>query len=350
MENMNNQSVPITTRYSFREKIANTKVIKWINKQRMRYRKWRENLSRKLDLWSRKKPFRRKLYLNRTLYLMMFPYVFLFFLFTILPVIISIGLSFTYFNLLEAPKFIGWDNYLSLFLDDEIFIIALRNTLILAVVTGPIGYLLSFVFAWLINELPNKFRAFVTLIFYAPSMAGNAVLIWTIIFNSDIYGFANAYLIRFGIIQEPITWLQNSKYILPIIIIVQLWMSLGVNFLVLIAGLKNIDKDQYEAAAIDGIKNRWQELWYITLPNMKPQLTLSAVLQISSTLGIGAITTQLVGFPSIEYAGHTIVNHLVDYGTIRFEMGYASAIATILFLASISLNRLIQRIIRRVGT
>lgn len=320
-----------------------------VKKTMTKFRNWKTAKGRQIDAWSKKKPFRRKLYLNRTLYLMMFPYVLLFTLFTVVPVIMSFALSFTAFNVLEAPKSVGWQNYLSLFLDDEIFITAIKNTLILAVVTGPIGYLLSFVFAWLINELPGKLRAFVTLAFYAPSLAGNAILIWTIIFSSDIYGYANAFLLEWGLIQEPQTWLTNSDYILPIIIIVQLWMSLGVNFLALIAGLKGVDKTLYEAGAVDGIRNRWQELWYITLPSMKPQLTFSAVIQISSTLGIGAITVSLVGFPSVNYAGHTIVNHLSDYGGIRFEMGYASAIATLLFLAAIGLNSLIRKIIRRVG-
>ena len=321
-----------------------------IGKQRGKFSEWKERTGKKIDRWSRKKPFRRKLFLNRTLYLMMFPYVFLFTLFTVVPVVMSFALSFTYFNLLEAPRWVGFSNYLTLFLDDDIFITAVKNTLIIAVITGPIGYLLSFVFAWLINELPNKIRPFITLAFYAPSLSGNAILIWTLIFNSDIYGYANALLIQYNFIAEPITWLQDAQYILPIIIIVQLWMSLGVNFLALIAGLKGISRDQYEAAAVDGIRNRWQELWFITLPNMKPQLTFSAVIQISATLGVGAITTAIAGFPSIQYAGHTIVNHLTDYGTIRFEMGYASGIATLLFFAAIFLNKTIQRIIRKVGT
>ncbi len=326
-----------------------SKFITAIQKKYREFKTWKKETGIKIDHWSRKKPFRRKLYLNRTLYLMMLPYVILFTLFTVIPVLMSFGLSFTYFNMLEAPRFIGWDNYLTLFLDDEIFIIAIKNTLILAVITGPVGYMLSFVFAWLINELPGKLRAFVTLAFYAPSLAGNAILIWTIIFSSDIYGYANAFLLEWGFITEPQTWLTNTNYILPIIIVVQLWMSLGVNFLALIAGLKGVDKTLYEAAAVDGIKNRWQELWYITLPSMKPQLIFSAVIQISSTLGIGAITTALAGFPSVAYAGHTIVNHLADYGGIRFEMGYASAIATILFISAIGLNSLIRKIIRRVG-
>ena len=313
------------------------------------FKAWKKETGQKIDLWSKKKPLRRKLYLNRTLYLMMFPYLLLFFVFTIIPVLMSLYLSFTAFDVLQAPKFVGWTNYLSLFLDDEIFIIAIKNTLILAVITGPLGYMLSFIFAWLINELPGKLRAIVTLAFYAPSLSGNAILIWTIIFSSDIYGYANAILLQWGFIQEPQTWLTNPDYILPIIILVQLWMSLGVNFLALIAGLKGVDRSLYEAAAVDGIKNRWQELWYITLPSMKPQLIFSAVIQISSTLGIGAITTQLAGFPSVSYSGHTIVNHLSDYGGIRFEMGYASAIATLLFLAAIGLNALIRKIINRVG-
>ncbi|HBP26157.1 MAG TPA: ABC transporter permease [Acholeplasmatales bacterium] len=311
---------------------------------------WREKKRVQIDKWSRKKPFRRKMYLNRSLYAMMTPYLLLFFAFTVAPVVMSFMLGFTYFNMLEAPKWVGWDNYINLFLNDPIFITSVKNTLIIAVITGPLGYILAFVFAWLINELPGKLRAVITLVFYAPSIAGGAVTIWALIFASDIYGYANAYLLNWGLISEPLTWLQNANYILPIVIVVQLWMSLGVNFLSLIAGLKGIDKNQYEAAAVDGIKNRWQELWYITLPNMRSILIFAAVIQISGALGVGAITTALAGFPSVAYAGHTIVNHLQDYGSIRYEMGYASAIATILFLVAILLNQVIRKAIRKVGS
>ncbi len=321
----------------------------WFKQKWAQFKDWKQRTSIKIDHWSRKKPLRRKLYLNRTLYLMMLPYVILFTLFTVVPVVMSFCLSFTYFNMLEAPSWVGFKNYLTLFLDDEIFITAIKNTLIIAVVCGPLGYLMSFVMAWLINELPGKLRTIMTLVFYAPSLSGNAITIWTLIFSSDMYGYANSFLMSWGFISQPITWLTNAKYILPIVIVVQLWMSLGVNFLALIAGLKGVDKTLYEAAAVDGIKNRWQELWYITLPQLKPQLMFSAVIQISSALGVGAITTSLAGFPSVSYAGHTIVNHLTDYGTLRFEMGYASAIATILFAASILLNKLIQKIIRKLG-
>lgn len=310
---------------------------------------WKKRTGKKIDDWSRKTPKRREIYLNRILYLMMTPYLLLFILFTVLPVIMSFLLSFTDFNMLEFPTWRGWQNYLDLFLEDAIFITAVKNTLIMAVIIGPGGYMLSFVFAWLINELPNVPRTILTFVFYAPALTG-AISIWTLIFSSDYYGWANSILMELQIIREPITWLKDPTYILPIVIIVQLWSSLGVNFLTLIAGLKGVNREFYEAGAIDGIKNRWQELWFITLPCIKEQLLFSAVIQISNTLGVGAITTALCGFPSVQYAGHTIVNHLSDYTSVRYELGYASAIATILFLAAIFLNSFIRKLIRKVGS
>ena len=286
---------------------------------------------------------------SRHSYVLMAPFAILFFTFTILPVLMSLGISFTYFNLLEPPQFIGLDNYVKMFLEDDVFIIALKNTLILAVVTGPVSYMLAFVFAWLINELGPKLRSFMTLIFYAPSISGNAFLMWLIIFSGDMHGYANAFLINYGFISEPILWLKDPQYMMIVIIIVQLWLSLGVSFLAFIAGLQSVDRTLYEAGAIDGIRNRWQELWYITLPSMKPQLMFGAVMQITTSLAIAQVSMQLVGFPSVQYAGHTIVTHLIDYGTVRFDLGYASAIATILFLIMITTNLIVRQILRRVG-
>jgi multiple sugar transport system permease protein len=286
---------------------------------------------------------------NKHNYILMAPYVILFLTFTIIPVFMSLGISFTYFNLLERPRFIGLDNYVKLLLDDDVFIIALKNTLILAVVTGPVSYLLAFVFAWLINELKPKLRAFMTLIFYAPSISGNAFLIWLLIFSGDVHGYANAILMNLGFIDNPILWLKDPDYMLGVIILVQLWLSLGVSFLAFIAGLQSVDKTLYEAGAIDGIRNRWQELWYITLPSMKPQLLFGAVMQITTSLAIAEVSMQLVGFPSIQYAGHTIVTHLIDYGSTRFDLGYASAIATLLFLIMMTANIVVRSILRKVG-
>jgi multiple sugar transport system permease protein len=286
---------------------------------------------------------------HKHLYILMAPYALLFFTFTVIPVFMSLGISFSYYNLLETPRFIGLDNYLKLLLYDDEFIIAIKNTLILAVVTGPVSYMMAFVFAWLINELRPKVRAFMTLIFYAPSISGNAYLMWLIIFSGDIHGYANAFLIRYGFIDNPILWLKNPDYIMLVIIIVQLWLSLGVSFLSFIAGLQSVDKTLYEAGAIDGIRNRWQELWYITLPSMKPQLLFGAVMQITTSLAIAEVSMQLVGFPSVQYAGHTIVTHLIDYGSTRFDLGYASAIATILFLIMMSANLFVRSFLRKLG-
>ncbi|NLN50421.1 MAG: sugar ABC transporter permease [Acholeplasmataceae bacterium] len=286
---------------------------------------------------------------SRHLYVLMAPFALLFILFTVVPVFMSLGISFTYYNLLETPKFIGLDNYIKLLLEDDIFIISLKNTLILAVVTGPVSYILAFFFAWLINELPNRLRSFMTLIFYAPSISGNAFLMWLIIFSGDAHGYLNAFLLKYDLIDNPIIWLRSEQYILPVIIIVQLWLSLGVSFLAFIAGLKNVDKTLYEAAAIDGVRNRWQELWYITLPSMKPQLLFGAVMQITTSLAIAEVSIQLVGFPSVQYAGHTIVTHLMDFGSNQFDLGYASAIATLLFLLMVGTNLLVRKVLRRIG-
>jgi multiple sugar transport system permease protein len=287
---------------------------------------------------------------NKELYILMSPYFSLFFLFTIVPVVVSMVLAFTYFNILEFPTWAGWDNYRKLFFEDDVFIVAVRNTITFALITGPIGYFASFLFAWLVNEFKPKVRAVMTLIFYAPSISGGAFIIWTLIFSGDLYGYLNAVLINLGILTEPIQWLQNPTYIPVIIIIVQLWLSLGVSFLAFVAGLQSVDRTLYEAGAVDGIRNRWQELWFITLPSMKPQLMFSAVIQITSSLAIAEISMQIAGFPSVENAGHTIVTHLIYHGSIAFELGYASAIAVVLFMVMLGSNLLVQKFLRRVGT
>ena len=286
---------------------------------------------------------------SKTSYLMLAPYLILFTFFTIAPVLVSIGLSFTYFNMLEAPDFVGWANYIKLFLDDDIFMIALKNTLLFAVITGPVSYILCVLFAWIINEFRGKMRAFLTLIFYAPSICGQAYLVWNIILNPGKTGWLNGILIKMGFLDEPLLWMQTEKYVLPVLIVVQLWLSLGTGFLSFIAGLQTVDKSLYEAAAMDGVKNRWQELWYVTLPSMKPQLMFGAVMQITQSFAVADISIQLAGNPSVNYAGATVVTHLLDYSSTRYEMGYASAIATVLFLLLVGTNKFVQKILGRVG-
>ena len=287
---------------------------------------------------------------NKVAYLMVLPFMLIFTLFTIVPVVLSIVFSFTDFNMLEWPNFVFAENYVRLFLDDDIFITAVKNTFIFAIIVGPVSYLLSFLVAWFINELPPKIRAVITLVFYAPSISGQVYLIWQTLFSGDSYGWVNAKLLEMGLITTPIQFFQDAKYVMPLCIVVALWTSLGTAFLSFIAGLQGVDKAQYEAGAVDGVKSRWQELWYITLPNMGPQLMFGAIMAITSSFGFGGIVTALCGFPSVDYAAHTIMHHLDDYYGLRFEIGYASAIAVILFLIMVGANMIVKKIIAKVGT
>ena len=286
---------------------------------------------------------------NKVAYLMVAPFMILFLVFTVFPVVLSMALSFTDFNMLQMPHWVGGSNYIRLFLDDDIFITACKNTLIFAAVTGPVSYILSLLIAWFINELSPKVRAIVTLIFYAPSISGQVYLVWKTMFSSDSYGWVNGSLINMGIIDSPILWFEDADRVMGLCIVAALWTSLGTAFLSFIAGLQTVDRSLYEAAAVDGIKNRWQELWFITLPKMKPQMLFGAVLAITQSFGFGAVVTALCGFPSVDYAAHTIMHHLDDYGGQRYEVGYSSTIAVILFIIMLGSNIIIKKALSKVG-
>lgn len=281
---------------------------------------------------------------NKECYLMMAPFMLVFLVFTIIPVAMSLPMGFTDFDMVQLPKFVGLSNYTTLFLNDSIFIQSIRVTLVFALFTGPLSYVLCFLLAWLINELHPKLKTIFTLIFYAPSMA-NVYTVWQLIFSGDSYGYLNSILLNLGLITAPVQWLTDSAYVLGVVIVVQLWISLGAGFLALRAGFQNIDRTQYEAGAIEGIKNRWQELIYITIPSMGPQLMFAAVMQIVSSFTAGTVAQSLVGFPSTDYKAHTIMTHAYDYGWVRYEMGYASAICMILFIAMLVCNKLISKLL-----
>lgn len=278
-------------------------------------------------------------------YLLIAPFYIIFGIFVVAPIAIAMFFSFTDFNMLQTPDFTGLENYITLFFDDDVFLVAVRNTLIFAVITGPISYFACLFFAWMINELPRRVRAVMTFIFYAPSMSGMLYVIWAYIFSGDMYGLLNQVLMSFGFLKEPMQWLTNTDTMLTCIIIVQIWMSLGTSFLAFIAGLQNVDRSLYEAGAVDGVRNRMQELIYITLPSMGPQLLFSAVMQISAAFSVSSICMTLAGFPSTDNAALTVVTHAYDYGMIRFEMGYACTVTVVLFVVMILVNNWIQRII-----
>ncbi len=282
-------------------------------------------------------------------YFMIIPFMVLFFIFTIIPVAASLLVGFTDYNMLEVPNWVGLDNYITLFLDDDLFITALKNTVIFAVLTGPTSFILSFVVAWFINELSPRTRSIVTLIFYAPSISGGAFTIFQYIFASDSYGLVNGWLLKFGFIDSPILFFTDVNYIVPLCVAISLWMSLGTSFLSFVAGLQGIDRAQFEAAAVDGITNRWQELWYVTLPNMKPQLMFGSVMAITGSFGYGAMVTALAGNPSTDYVAYTISHHIEEYGGARMEIGYSSAISFVLFLIMISANMFVAKLLSKVG-
>ncbi len=278
-------------------------------------------------------------------YLFLAPFLILFTIFTVVPVIYAFYLSFTNYNMLQSATWAGVDNYRLLFLDDSVFMTALSNTITFSVVVGPTGYLLSFFAAWVINQLKAK-RIF-ALAFYAPSITSGIAMttVWMVAFASDRQGYINNFLIELGLIDQPILWNTDPNYIMTVIMIIQLWMSMGNGFLVFLAGLQNVDHSLYEAGAIDGVKNKFQELFYLTLPSMKPQLLFGAINAITSSFGVFEIATQVAGMPSPQYAGHTIVAHLYDYAFLRFQMGYASAVAVVLFVITFVLGKVVRTVL-----
>ncbi len=284
---------------------------------------------------------------NAPFYVLLAPFFVVFVVFMLIPVLATMLLSLTDFNSVQMPNIVGFSNYIRIFTDDEVFMIALRNTLVFAVVTGPVGFILSFVVAWLINEMSRPVRTTLTVLFYAPALAGNVYFIWQYIFSSDSAGFLNNILIQLGIISEPISWLADTDYNFGVLMIVIIWLSFGTGFLSFLSGLQALDRTFYEAAALDGLKNRWQELYYVTFPQMGPQLMFGAVTSISSAFAVGYHNKALTGFPSTEYSTHTLLLHAMDYADVKYELGYSSAISVVLFAMMILSWVVIQGVLKK---
>lgn len=289
-------------------------------------------------------------------YWMLLPFVLLFSCFILIPILASVVLSFTDFNMVQTPDFVGLDNYVRMFFDDSGFTISLNNTIVFALLTGPLSYCICLLFAWLVNEFRPGIRSVFTFMLYVPSLSSAVYTVWAFIFSGDQYGVLNSFLISMGFVNEPVQWLTDPKYIMGCIIVVQLWMSLGTSFLSFIAGFQGVDHGQYEAAALDGVSNRFQELVYITLPNMGPQLLFGAVMQIGSSFAAGMVGQALLaaagantGGVSTEYAASTLITHMSDMASVRNEMGYACAIAVLLFLMMLCFNGLVQKVLKKVG-
>lgn len=286
---------------------------------------------------------------NMTYYAILLPFLIAFFLFNVLPVLSSVVLSLFDYDMVSKPIFIGFDNYIRMFTGDNVFFKVIGTTLKFALIVGPGGYLLAFLLAWMINEFPRGIRVFLTFLFYVPSLVGNALYIWQVMFSGDSYAYVNNMLLSFGLITEPIQWFQDTSYNFAIIVIVQLWMSMGISFLANISGLQNVNAALYEAGAIDGIRTRWHELWYITLPSMKTILLFSAVMQIQAAFSISTLIKTLVGYPSVNNSVDTLVSYIEDIATARYEMGYAAALSVFLFVIVIAFRYGIGALLNLVG-
>ena len=272
---------------------------------------------------------------NPSGYLFSAPYALIFLVFILVPVVLAVILSFTNFNAIEQPEYVGFLNYITLLTSDEVFMqYVLPNTVIYAVVVGIGGYILSFLLAWMLCNLTRRVRTVLALIIYSPSLTAGVAMtvLWKVIFSGDQTGLLNSWLMSLGVIDEPIVWLVNTQYLLPIVIIIGLWSSMGIGFLAMIAGIANSDESLYEAGAIDGISNRFQEMIYITIPQMKPQMLFAAVMAVVNAFQNGMVSALLTGNPSPGYAAQLIVNHIEDYGFLRYEMGYAATVSVVLLL------------------
>ena len=269
-------------------------------------------------------------------YLFMSGYLLLFITFIILPVLAGVGMSLTYFNTIQPPQFVGVKNFVDLFTRDRVFMQnVIPNTLQFALFVGLGGYIISFMLAWMLAQLTRGPRTILAIILYSPSLTGGVVMsvIWRTLFSGDEFGYMNQLLLSLGFIDAPIQFLQSPDYLMAVMIIVSIWSSMGIGFLAMLAGILNVNSELYEAAAIDGIRNRYQEIIYITVPSMKPQMLFGAVMAVVGTFNASNIGAQLSGQnPTPQNAGQLVVTHLEDYGFLRLEMGYAAAISVTLLI------------------
>ena len=281
--------------------------------------------------------------------LILSPFMIFFFLFSVLPILASMVLSFFDYDMVSTPIFTGFENYVRMFTQDDVLFETLGTSLKFGILVGPGGYLISFLLAWMINEFSTGVRVFLTFVFYVPSLVGNALFIWQVMFSGDSYAYINNLLISFGFITEPIQWFQSPSYNFTLIVIIQLWMSMGISFLANIAGLQDVNTELYEAGAIDGIRTRWHELWYITLPSMKTILLFSAVMQIQTAFSMGGLQQSLCGYPSVNNSVDTLVLYINDIGSSRYEMGYAAALSVLLFVIILFFRYAISAVLNLIG-
>ena len=262
-------------------------------------------------------------------YLYISPWVIGFILLTLGPMVASLYLSLTDYNVITSPTFIGIGNYTRALREDKLFGVSLWNTFYYALISVPAGILISLLLALLLNQKVKGTNVFRTL-FFLPTIvpAVAAILLWNWLFQPD-FGLIN-YTLSFVGIKGP-KWLASTAWVKPSLIFIGLWGSVGGSrMIILLAGLQGIPRDLYEAAAIDG-SGAWHRFRSITLPMLTPAIFFNVIVGVIE--GFRTFTAAFVatdGGPA--YASLFYMLYLFQNAFSFLNMGYASALAWILFV------------------
>jgi putative chitobiose transport system permease protein len=280
-----------------------------------------------------------------TPYLFLTPALLVILVFVVYPMVAVIFYSFTSYDIITPPKWIGLKNFQDLIVDSN-FWLALRNSLVYLIVT-PVLIVLSIILAIIVNrKLPgiNLFRG----LYYIPAISGSIAvgIIWRWIFDAQ-GGMLNGVLIWLGVLKEPVQWLATPSLTIPIAMLLTIWMGMGYYMMIFLAGLQNIPEELYDAALIDGC-NSWQKHFYVTLPGLRPQVTM--VLVVSSLAAMEVFNEIYVLFGQlggIMNSGFTMVFYMW-YKAFRLQhAGYASAIAIALLVITMAFSIMNIRILER---
>ncbi|NQU95640.1 MAG: sugar ABC transporter permease [Candidatus Omnitrophica bacterium] len=281
-----------------------------------------------------KKGFFTKLNEAKWSYIFIAPAVLLFLIFVVGPVIASFYWSFTEYDAIHAPKWVGLANYKNIFFNDPRFWKSVRNTCLYTLGVIPLGTALSLLLAIAVDQ-QIRFKNFFRAIYFIPSVTSVIALsvIWKWLFAGEKYGLINHILIRVGL--QPVDWLMSPVWTLPAIMIMSIWASLGYNMILFLAGLQTIPKTVYEAADIDGA-NVFDKFWHITLPLLKPFTVFVVIIGFITSFQVFErvyiMTQSELGIGGVLDSALTVVAYLYDMGFRKFKMGYASALGYIVFV------------------
>ncbi len=272
----------------------------------------------------------------------------LFFIFQLAPVFISFFLSFTHYDVVHPPRFAGLANYKNILFNDPLFWKAIGNTVLYVIGVVPIGICMSLLLAVAIDQ-KIKFKNFFKSIFFLPTVTAIVAVsvIWKWLYAGAKYGLFNHLIMKLGF--QPIDWLTSPTWTLPSIMIMSIWAGVGYNMILFLAGLQTIPQVMYEAAEIDGA-GFWRKFFHVTLPLLKPTIVfvgmMSFIFSFQVFEQVYIMTGGQGGIGGVLNSGLTIVAYLYDKGFQQFQMGYASALAYIIFLCIFMLTMVNKRLMR----